>query len=970
MQVNRLDVPLFGSTIDRSRPLTFTFDGHKLSGFEGDTLASALLAHDIHLVARSIRFHRPRGILSCGLEEPSALVTCTDTHGNPFPNLKATEVLLTQGLAVKSQNNWPSRHVDLSGMLVWGSRLLQAGFYYKTFKWPGWGWHRLYEKVIRQFAGSGRIRAGDMGSIKQSVEADQRHKFCQILVIGSGPAGLNAALVCARQGAQVIVVEQDRQLGGCLLWRKQNHDNLIVDNWLSETIKTLTQYPNVTVLSSTVAFGQYDHGLVLACETRSGGRARVIWKIRAKRILLASGAIEKPLIFPNNDRPGIMLAGAVREYLHRYAVRPGKRAFLAIADDEEARMTIADLDATGIEIAGSLEAGQRIVNTRGRHRISSVSVKTVQNNVVHYACDLICMSGGWTPTVHLAAHVRNDLSFDRQTGATTAPEQNGCLLALGASRGIFNLDLIRKDSEFQASQALSQLGFKPPPANLQPTVRHPSITGTTCRERPGRAFVDFQNDVTRADIIQTVDEGYRDIELVKRYTTIGMGTDQGKTSWANATDQISACTGEPPSRLGHTTFRPPYSPIPIAALTGARTGIHLTPLRRTPFHQAFEKLGCVFQTSGDWLYARYFAKENETLAQAVAREVRAVREGVGFVDMSTLGKIDVKGRDAEAFLSRIYCNNILNMAIGKARYGLMLREDGIVFDDGTIARLAARHYVITTTTANAAAVWRWMTKLAQTQWPDMEVILTSVSEHWASIAIAGPRSRELMHRLGLGITVDKTAFPFASVQEGMFQEKERCRVFSVSYSGELCFEVNLPAGYAVSFVERIMDIGQPLGVTPYGLETLDVLRIEKGHLSVGSEINGRTTPYDLGLGKLVSTTRDFIGRALLNRPKLQSRLRPQLVGLTPVSPHSPIPTGGIIVDSPLTRSRQQPPRGWLTASVHSPTLGHSIALALLENGHHRQGQKTWVVSPCANESTEVLIGPCCFLDTQRERLNG
>ena len=969
MQINRISSSEFGNAIDRSKPLEFTFDGRKLTGFSGDTVASALLANNIHLVGRSIKLHRPRGILSSGIEEPSAIVECATPNDGPVPNLKATEVLISEGLVVKSQNNWPSRKYDAFGVLSYGSRLLTAGFYYKTFLWPNWGWHRIYEKVIRNFAGIGRVQVNGSGTF--AAIADKRHKYCPILIIGSGPAGLNAALACSRNGTRVVLVEQEPTFGGSLLWRKGFVRETSANQWISQAVEELKQNPNADLLSHTMVFGYYDHGLALAYQMGSNKDSQIFWKIRADRILLASGSIERPLTFPNNDRPGIMLAGAVRKYINCYAVRPGTKAFVAIADETERDAAIADCNAAGIEVVECLKPDQEIVNAHGRHRVKAVSIKTSNSGTVRFACDLICVSGGWTPTVHLAAHVQGKLSVDENMQVPTPPSQCGPLLSVGASRGIFDLNSILEDGQYQAHLAMSQIGVKEENTESRCAEIEQNSSPASIQPVAGRnAFVDFQNDVTRDDLTQTVAEGYCDVELVKRYTATGMGTDQGKTSWVNASHYIAAATGESPNALGHTTFRPPYSPVPFSVIAGARIGDFMKPIRRTPLHQAFEKFNCVFQTSGDWLFSRYFPQENETLEQAVNREVRAVRSSVGFVDMSTLGKFEIKGPDAEVFLSRLYCNNVAAMPVGKVRYGLMLREDGILFDDGTIARLGDNHYVATATTANSEAVWRWITRLAQTQWSELNVKLANVSEHWAAIAIAGPRSRDVLSKFNFDFETGRHEFPFASIREGVIDIDVPCRIYSVSYSGELSFEVNIPAGYANSFIDRLVDIGQEFSLTPYGLEALDVLRIEKGHISVGREIDGRTTPYDLGLGKMVSVNKDFIGRSLLNRPGLKSNERMQLVGLTATNQRSTISPGGVLASQQYSKSTRQDVIGHLTACIYSPTLDMWIALGLLRNGHYRYDDTIWVVSPISGQSTEVRVRSTNFYDETGERLNG
>ncbi len=969
MQINRISSSEFGNAIDRSKPLEFIFDGQKLTGFAGDTVASALLANNILLVGRSIKLHRPRGILSSGIEEPSAIVECSTPGDGPVPNLKATEVLLSQGLVVKSQNNWPSRNFDAFAVLSYGSRLLTAGFYYKTFLWPNWGWHRIYEKVIRNFAGMGQVQVNGSGTF--ALTADKRHKYCQILIIGSGPAGLSAALACSRKGIHVVLVEQEPNYGGSLLWRKGFVGKLSANQWISQAVEELKQNPNVDLFSHTMVFGHYDHGLALAYQMELNKEPHIFWKIRADRILLASGSIERPLTFPNNDRPGIMLAGAVRKYVNCYAVRPGTKVFMAIADETERDAAIADCNAAGIEVVECLKSDQEIVKVHGRHRVRAVSIKTLNGETVQYTCDLICVSGGWTPTVHLAAHIQGKLSFDENIQVPTPLNQRGPLLSVGASRGIFELNSILKDGQYQAHLAMSQIGVTEEYSESQPAAIELNSFPTSIQPATSRnAFVDFQNDVTHDDLTQAVAEGYRDIELVKRYTTTGMGTDQGKTSWVNASKCISTAIGESQKALRHTTFRPPYSPVPFSAIAGARIGEFMKPIRRTPLHQAFKKFNCVFQTSGDWLYSQYFPQANETLEQAVNREVRAVRSSVGFVDMSTLGKFEIKGSDAEVFLSRLYCNNVAAMPVGKVRYGLMLREDGILFDDGTIARLGDNHYVVTATTANSEAVWRWMTRLAQTQWSELNVTLANVSEHWAAIAIAGPRSRDVLSKFNFDFETGRREFPFTSIREGVIENDVPCRIYSVSYSGELSFEVNIPAGYANSFIDRLMNISQEFGLTPYGLEALDVLRIEKGHISVGREINGRTTPYDLGLGNMVSVEKNFIGRSLLNRPGLKSNERMQLVGLTAMNQHSPISPGGVLASQKYSKGIRQEVIGHLTTSIYSPTLNMWIALGLLRNGHQRYDDTIWVVSPIAGQSTEVKVRSTNFYDETGERLNG
>ncbi|MFS4583648.1 2Fe-2S iron-sulfur cluster-binding protein [Phaeobacter sp. C3_T13_0] len=945
-----------GGLIDRSRPLPFRFNGTKFQGYEGDTLASALLANGVHHVARSIKYHRPRGIMSDGLEEPSALLTVTDERGTT-PNLKATEVPLRAGLEAVSQNHWPSLRHDLGSILQAGSQLLSAGFYYKSFMWPRNAWHRHYERIIRRMAGHGVVDTNLDGT-----SYDKRQMHCDILVIGTGPAGMTAAITAARAGATTVIVERDTRLGGSHLRTGG------IGQGISQDIeKELRSISNVRLLSGALAFGIYDHGLALVTETRPDAPARAImWKIRARRILLASGAIEKPLVFPGNDRPGILLAGAVRSYIHRYAVRPGTRAVLAIANPTELNETKRALQEAEIAIASTVEDGDTLLRAKGRAHLSGIVLQRSNGQRETLACDLLCVSGGWAPAAHLFSHAGGKLVWRDRLGLV--PEGvHSIVTPIGGARGTFEPETAREEGRAAAQQALGELHIhKPMPANLSDPVPPEQISFATGR---GKAFADLQNDVTRADIAQAVREGYEDVELVKRYTTLGMGTDQGKTSWTNGIEEVAQITGRATCEIGHTTFRPPYSPVSIGALVGAETGQNMVPARRTPFHRAFETVDCVFQTSGDWLYSRYFASPGENMADAVAREVIAVRSSLGCVDMSTLGKFEVRGADALTFLSRVYCNGIAAIKPGRLRYGLMLREDGIVFDDGTISCIAPDHFLVTATTANAGSVWRHLRKLVQVDWPELNVHLTDVSAQWASLAIAGPRARDLLNALSPDFETSSQAFPFASVRESMLGGDLPLRAFSVSFSGELSYELNVPAGFAETLFARVMTEGAKWSITPYGLEALDVLRIEKGHLSIGTEIDGRRTPDDLGLGRMVSKKKDFLGKALLARAALQAPDRPQLVGLKPIELGAVIPPGGHLTAKALT-GRVQTILGFLTAAVNSPTLGHNIALAYLDSGHTRYGERLWVTSPVAGVSTEVEVTSPHFYDPDGERLHG
>ncbi|MEI2805681.1 MULTISPECIES: 2Fe-2S iron-sulfur cluster-binding protein [Paracoccaceae] len=952
-----------GGRIDRGTVLSFTFDGEEMHGHPGDTLASALLAQDRHFVARSIKYHRPRGILSAGIEEPSALVTVADATGST-PNLKATEVALRDGLRVFSQNAWPRLERDAGALIGLGGRALGAGFYYKTFLWPAGAWSGTWSRLIRRMAGHGKADPPPDPALY-----DKRRKSCDILVIGAGPAGLSAALAAAQSGATVVLVEQDQALGGSLLYSRETAQGLSAVDWAQDAAAALGELSNVTVMPRTLAFGHYDHGLVQAVETRPPGSAAraILWKIRARRILLATGAIERPVVFPGNDRPGVMLAGAVRQYIRRFAVAPGRHAIVAVADPEERADTVAALSEAGISVAAVLGPDARILGTSGRRHLAGLRWRDADGKRFRVACDLLCVSAGWAPTAHLLAQKGGALAFDPKTQSLMPDDKGVTMRPVGGARGVLDPADCIADGKAAAHEAMAELQMHKPLHPARPAAT-PAPEGRFT-SGPGKAFVDLQNDVTREDIALAQHEGYGNVELTKRYTTLGMGTDQGKTSWTNGILEIAALTRRPPAEIGHATCRPPFSPVSIGALVGTETGEQMLPTRRTPFHRGFERLGCVFQTSSSWLYPRYFPKPGETMADAIERECRAVRGALGCVDMSTLGKFDVQGSDAMEFLSRLYCNNFATLQPGRLRYALMLREDGYVFDDGTIARLGETHFLVTATTARSTAVSRHMLKSAQLDWPALNVTLTPVSDHWASLAIAGPKARSLLQALAPDFDVTREGFPFASVRTGTLGGNLPVRVFSVSFSGESSFEINTPAGFAETLLDRVMERGAEWGIVPYGLEALDVLRIEKGHLSVGTEIDGRRTPGDLGMGGMVSTKKDFVGRALLSRPALQAEGRELLVGLVPEDGRTAIPFGACLSISDLDAQGRASACGHLTASVPRSTLGHPIALAFLENGAARMGEVLWAHSPVAGISMRVRVTPACAHDVQGERLH-
>jgi sarcosine oxidase subunit alpha len=891
--------------IDRAHSLQFTFNGRAYDGFAGDTLASALLAHGVHLVGRSFKYHRPRGILSAGSDEPSALVTIVRDDARRTPNQRATQVELHDGLRAESQNHFPSLGFDLGVINDFLSPLLPAGFYYKTFKWPSWAWHRIYEPLIRRAAGLGRVPT--------QPDPDrylQRYAHCDVLVIGAGSAGLAAASQAVSSGARVILCDE--------------HPDIDTPFDASD---------RVTLLPRTTAFGYYPHNIVGLAErltdhlaSPAPGRARErLWQVRAKEIVLATGALERPLVFPGNDRPGIMLSGAALTYLQRYAVLPGRR--IAVVTSHDAAYRVADaLRGAGAEIAAVIDVrqGATITATGGRARVAWLRLGS--GEVV--ACDTVLMCGGFTPSVHLFSQARGPLRFDAACQAFVPAAPLPGLRAVGACAGDFGPD-------FGAGGTLGALDAR------------------------GKAFVDFQNDVTAKDIALAVREGFRSIEHIKRYTTSGMATDQGKTSNVNALGIAADALALAPEQVGLTTFRPPYTPVTFGVFAGAARGVLFDPVRETPLHDRAVACSAVFEDVGQWRRAHYFPRGGETQHDAVARECLAVRTHVGLFDGSTLGKIEVVGADAAEFLDRIYVNSFRTLAVGRCRYGIMLREDGFVLDDGVIGRLAADRFHVTTTTGGAARVLALMEDYRQTEWPELDVWLTSVTEQWAVIGVQGPQAREMLAPL---TDIDLT-LPHMSVTTGQVGGAP-ARLFRVSFTGELGYEVNVPPDAAGA----IWDAIAAHGATPYGTEAMHVLRAEKGYIIAGQDADGTATPDDLGLTWAIGKSkRDFVGKRSLSLPALAAPGRKQLVGLLTEDALTQLDDGTQIVDDP---HQPVPMRvlGHVTSSYFGPALNRPIALAMLANGRARIGERLYV--PMPDRAIAVQVVSPVFYDPKGARLNG
>jgi len=963
-QVNRLRA---GGRIDRSAPLSFQFDGRELSGFAGDTLASALLANDVHLVGRSFKYHRPRGILSAGAEEPNALVQLAE-GASTEPNVRATAVELYAGLSARSQNCWPSAAFDLGAINDRIGRLLPAGFYYKTFMWPASMWLR-YEKAIRAMAGLGRAPV-----IPDPDRYDHMHAHCDVLVVGAGPAGIAAALGAGRAGARVILADQQNEIGGQLLGERFEIGGSPALAWVAAARAELDSISEVRILERTTLTGYYDHNFLIGCQRlidHLGPQARAqsarqrLWKIRAREVVIATGSHERPIVFPDNDRPGIVLACAARCYVNRYGVRPGARAVVVTTNDDAYR-TALDLASAGATIAAVIDmrsasdgflpervrargievlCAHAIVATEGRMRVSTVAVQPLDGAgpVREIDCDLVCMSGGWAPSVHLFSQSRGTLRHDERLGAFVPLDAAQPVQCAGACNGSWSVRDALVQGFAAGAQAAHRTGFGNGEAAEAPQTAEPeeapaevshASRGVAGSRR--KQFVDFQNDVTAADVGLAAREGYDEAELLKRYTTAGMGTDQGKTGNLNVLTILARLRAEPVGAIGATTFRPPYTPLAFGAIAGANAGALFEPVRETPMHAWHEKNGAVFEDVGQWKRPWYYARAGETMQDAVNRECRAARNAVGMLDASTLGKIDIQGPDAAEFIDRIYCNNFRNLAPGRCRYGLMLRQDGMVFDDGITARLGERHYLMSTTTGGAARVLAWLEEWAQTEWPQLRVYCTSVTEQYAQIALSGPRSLEL---LGPLTDVRPDTMPFMSVREGHVAGIA-ARVFRVSFSGAPGFEIAVPARRGYELWTTLLGAGERFGITPYGTEAMHVLRAEKGFIIVGQETDGSVTPIDLGLDRMVASAKWFIGKRSLARADTMRTDRKQLVGLLTEDPNVVLPEGAQLVIDPKVRP-PAPMVGHVTSSYFSANCGRSIALALIRSGPVHIGETVY-----------------------------
>ena len=990
------------SYIDETTRISFKFNGKKLFGFKGDTLASALLANDIHLVARSFKYHRPRGIMTSGSEEPNAIVQLHDNSSRTEPNVRATEIELYEGLEASSQNCWPSVNFDIGGINNFLSPLLPAGFYYKTFMWPASFWEK-YEYFIRKSAGLG----------KSPTEADPDiydHKYvhCDVLVIGGGISGIIAAKSAAKNGLKTLIVDEKPNLGGTTIYQNNDHFKINDENsskWLQNEIDSLKNYENLEVKTRTSVAAYHGYNFVLARENltdhieiskRENKVRQRLLKIRAKKVITATGSIERPLIFNNNDRPGILLSSAIKKYADFYGVKSGEEIVL-FTNNDTAYETALSLSNKGIKVNAIVDIrdanenrliksikdlnikiynNHTVVDTKGHKRINKVSIMelskdgtSVVGNKIDINCDCLGMAGGWTPAVHLFTQSGGKLKFRDSDNIFVPNLYSSDQISVGACNGDFELsdilsvlpDQINKflginEESFKSVQVISSKDNNYRNIWLLPSDK---ILGKT------KPFVDYQNDATAKDIKLALREGFRSIEHVKRYTTTGMGTDQGKLGNMHALGIIAETAKVQMGELGTTTFRPPYTPLTFGTIVGRNVGEYFDIFRKTPMHDWHVEHKAEFENVGQWKRAWYYPKNNEDMHQAVQRESKAARESAGILDASTLGKIDIQGTDASEFLNRVYTNAWSKLGIGKCRYGLMLNEDGMVYDDGVTTRLGENHYIMTTTTGGAATVLGKLEDYLQTEWPELDVYLTSVTDHYATASVCGPNSKKILSKLIPDLDLSDENFPHMSFKDATIG-KIKCRVMRISFTGEHSYEINVQANYGKSIWEKCIEAGKEFNITPYGTETMHLLRAEKGFIIVGQDTDATMTPIDLQMDWIVSKKKyDFIGKRSLYRSDTIREDRKQLVGLLTENPNEILEEGAQIV----AETNKQPVEmlGHVTSSYFSPNLNKSIALGVVRGGKNMLGQKLFV--PMENKIINVTVADPVFLDKENKRLN-
>ncbi len=988
--------------IDETYKVSFKFNGKTYYGYKGDTLASALLANNVHLVGRSFKYHRPRGIMTAGSEEPNAIIQLHTNTSRTEPNVRATEIEIYEGLEASSQNCWPSVKFDIGGINNFLSPVLPAGFYYKTFMWPASFWEK-YEYFIRKSAGLGK-------SPKERDPDIYEHKYihCDVLIIGAGISGVMAAKTAAKNGYKTLLVEEKPYLGGSTIYQNSEHfkiNNQISSSWLEKEINEIKKIKNLEIKTRTSVAAFHGYNFLLArenltdhlpLEQRNNKTRHRLLKIRAKKVITATGSLERPLIFDNNDRPGILLSSAIDKYANLFGVACGEKNVL-FTNNDSAYETAMSLYQKGINIEAIIDnreevdsklinkteknnikiyKGYTIVDTFGYKRINKVSImqlskdgQKVIGSKTSIDCDCLGISGGWTPAVHLFTQSGGKLKFRDEDQVFIPSIYPSDQISIGSCNGEFTLDEILSITPITLKEFLNlentdydeleiKSSFNKSKRNIW-LLPSDKVIGKT------KPFVDYQNDATAKDIKLALREGFRSIEHVKRYTTTGMGTDQGKLGNMHALGIISETAGTKMGELGTTTFRPPYTPLTFGTIVGRNVGEYFDVFRKTPIHEWHIENKAEFENVGQWKRAWFYPKDGENMHDAVQRESKAARDSAGILDASTLGKIDIQGTDASEFLNRIYTNAWSKLAIGKCRYGLMLNEDGMVYDDGVTTRLDENHYIMTTTTGGAATVLGKLEDYLQTEWPELDVYLTSVTDHYATVSVCGPNSKKIVSQVIPDLDFSDENFPHMSFKNAKIG-KIKCRIMRISFTGEQSYEINVQANYGKSVWEKCMEFGKKFNITPYGTETMHLLRAEKGFIIVGQDTDATMTPIDLQMDWIVSKKKyDFIGKRSLYRSDTIKEDRKQLVGLLTENPNEVLEEGAQIVadikKSPIEML------GHVTSSYYSPNLKKSIALGVVRGGKNMMGQK--LIIPMENKQINVIVADPVFFDKENKRLN-
>ena len=988
--------------IDETTRVSFKFNSKNYYGYKGDTLASALIANGIHLVGRSFKYHRPRGIMTAGSEEPNAIVQLNNNSALSEPNVRATEVEIYDGLEASSQNCWPSVNFDIGGINNFLSPLLPAGFYYKTFMWPASFWEK-YEYFIRKSAGLGKSPAAPDPDIY-----DHKYIHCDVLVIGGGISGIMAAKTAAQNGLNTLLVEEKPNLGGTTIY--QNSEQHKINNqtssiWLEKEIANLESLDNLEIKTRTSVAAFHGYNFLLARENltdhlpikdRTNKVRQRLLKIRAKKVITATGSLERPLVFNNNDRPGILLSSAIKKYIDFYGVSCGEDNVL-FTNNDSAYETALSLFKKGIRVKAIVDIREQpsskiieevesngikiykeytVVNTEGYKKINKISImqlskdgQSVIGSKIDLDCDCLGLSGGWTPAVHLFTQSGGKLRFRDEDQVFIPNHYPSKQISIGSCNGDFELDEILNlvPTQLKNFLEIEKTEYENLSIEISKNLSKRNIWLLPSDKVLGKTkpFVDYQNDATAKDIKLALREGFRSIEHVKRYTTTGMGTDQGKLGNMHALGIIAETAGVKMGELGTTTFRPPYTPLSFGTIVGRNVGEYFDIFRKTPIHEWHVKNNAEFENVGQWKRAWYYPKTTEDMHQAVQRESKAARESAGILDASTLGKIDIQGTDASEFLNRVYTNTWSKLGIGKCRYGLMLHEDGMVYDDGVTTRLDENHYIMTTTTGGAANVMSKLEDYLQTEWPELDVYLTSVTDHFATISVCGPNSKKIVSKVIPDLDLSDENFPHMSFKNAKI-DKVKCRVMRISFTGEHSYEINIQASFGKSVWEKCMEAGKEFNITPYGTETMHLLRAEKGFIIVGQDTDATMTPIDLQMDWIVSKKKyDFIGKRSLYRSDTIREDRKQLVGLLTDDPKIVLEEGAHIVED--TNLKPIEMLGHVTSSYYSPNLNKSIALAVVRGGKNMMGKKLFI--PMENKTISVTVADPVFLDKENKRLN-